>query len=74
MEEEQLTKDWIEFDGDYVKAMQDIKLKNGDVVTMCWPNAGFWCVCRKKGNEKYYQKDIPVKEATHVRLTHDPQW
>lgn len=74
MRESKLTKEWSEFDGDYEKQMQDIKLKNGDVVTMCWPNAGYWSVCEKKGNEKYYGKDIHVKEATHVRLTHSDRW
>jgi hypothetical protein len=69
-----LTKEWSPFDGDYEKSMQDIKLKNGDVIIMCWPNAGYWSVCRKEGNERYYGKDIPVTDATHVRLTHDNDW
>jgi hypothetical protein len=72
--EKTLTKEWTPFDGDYEKSMQDIKLKNGDIVTMCWPNAGRWCVCEKKGNEKYYGKDIPVQEAEFVRLTHSERW
>jgi hypothetical protein len=69
-----LTKEWSSFDGDYEKSMQDIKLKNGDIVTMCWPNAGYWHVTEKKGNEKYYGRDIPVKEAEFVRLSHDENW
>jgi hypothetical protein len=64
-----LTKEWSEFDGDYEKRIQDIKLKNGDIVYECYPNAGEWNVLRKKGNEKYYGKEIPVREATHTRLT-----
>lgn len=72
--EKTLTKEWSPFDGDYEKSMQDIKLHNGDIITMCWPNAGYWTVVRKKGNEKYYGKDIPVKEAAFVRLTHDKEW
>jgi hypothetical protein len=38
----ELTKEWSEFDGNYEKEMQDVKLKNGDIITMCWPNAGFF--------------------------------
>lgn len=69
-----LSKEWSEFNATegYEKRMQDIKLKNGDVVTNCWPNAGFWMCVQKEGNEKYYGKeDIEVSEATHVRLSHN---
>jgi hypothetical protein len=69
-----LTKEWTPFNGDYEKSMQDIKLFNGDVITMCWPNAGFWMVMKKEGNEKYYKKDIKSSEAEFVRLTHAEGW
>ncbi len=69
-ENSKLTKtEWTPFDGDYEKRIQDIKLKNGDIVYECYPNAGEWNILRKKGNEKYYGKEIPVTEATHTRLT-----
>jgi hypothetical protein len=69
-----LTKEWQPYDGDYQKKMQDIKLKNGDVVTMCWPNAGYWNICEKEGNEKYYGKDIHHNDAAYVRITHNNDW
>ncbi len=70
-----LTKEWQLFDGNYEKEMQDIKLFNGDIITMCWPNAGYWCICDKEGNEKYYPRDdLKVKEAEFVRLTHSKRW
>jgi hypothetical protein len=71
----ELTNEWQKFDGDYQKKMQDIKLFNGDIITMCWPNAGFWMVCTSKGNGKYYGKEnIKVKEAEYVRLTIHEGW
>lgn len=74
-DESKLTKEWSKFDGDYEKSMQDIKLFNGDIITKCWPNAGYWTVCKKEGNEKYYGNDkIKVREAEFVRLTHDKDW
>ncbi len=66
-----LSKEWSSFNGDYEKSMQDIKLKNGDIVEMCWPNAGFWNVLRPG---KYYDQEIPVNEAEFVRLTHCEDW
>lgn len=71
IEETNLTKEWTRFNGDYEKEMQDIKLFNGDIITMCWPNAGYWMVVKKQGNEKYYGNDkIEVGQAEFVRLTH----
>ena len=72
----ELSKEWSDYDHTkgYEKAMQDIMLANGDIVTKCWPNAGFWNVCEKEDNEAYYGKDIPVKMATKTRLTHDENW
>jgi len=80
MSESKLTKEWSRFDPieGYEKEMQDIKLFNGDVVMMCWPNAGWWNVVRKNGQEKYYnlsQKErLKAEDAEFVRLTHDPEW
>jgi hypothetical protein len=65
-----LTMEWIEFDPSrgYQKQMQDIRLKTGEEIMKCWPNAGVWnCMGDKR-------PDIPVQDATHVRLTHDKQW
>jgi hypothetical protein len=70
MERESLTKEWQQYDGNYCKAMQDIRLKNGDEVIKCWPNAGLWMTF-KPG--KYYKKDIPNSDVTHVRETDDPE-
>lgn len=73
--EKTLTKEWTKFDGDYEKSMQDIKLFNGDIIEMCWPNAGFWHVCKEEGNGSYYGRDnIKVREAEYVRLTHNENW
>lgn len=69
MEEEQLTKEWMKYDGDYCKAMQDIKTKDGKEYLMCWPNAGVWCVMSDNK-----QKDIPNDQVTHVRATHHQNW
>jgi hypothetical protein len=69
MTEKQLTKEWIEYDGDYCKAMQDVKTKDGKEYLMCWPNAGKWHVL-SSGSKKY----IPDNEITHVRKTHNKDW
>ena len=70
-----LTKEWSKFDGDYEKSMQDIKLFNGDIITMCYPNAGLWNIFQEEGNEKYYgRQDLKVREAEYVRLTHNEKW
>lgn len=70
--EKTLTKEWTLFNGDYEKSVQDIKLFDGTVITYCWPNAGYWHVMKKDGNEKYYGNyNLKVEEAQFVRLTHD---
>lgn len=70
-----LTKEWSKFDHakGYEKAMQDVKLKNGDIIYGCWPNAGVWMICHKQPTPKYnhpkYQKDwISVRETDEVKL------
>ena len=68
--ETSLTKEWSDYNGDYEKRMQDIMLSNGDIVYMCWPNAGLWSPFSKDHNPVYYGKRIPHKEAVKVRLTH----
>ena len=45
-----LTYEWQKYDGDYFKKVQDIKLKNGDIVTFCYPNACLWNCMEKEGN------------------------
>lgn len=63
-----LTKEWRRFDGDYEKSMQDIKLHDGKIIMMCWPNAGvFICCCEKRDS-------IPYEEVAFVRLTHHEKW
>lgn len=70
--EKTLTKEWTKFDGNYEKSVQDIKLFNGDIITMVWPNAGVWVLLKKEGNEKYHGKeDLKVRQAEFVRLTHN---
>lgn len=70
----ELTKEWMYYTGDYEKEMQDIKLHNGTVVTMCWPNAGVWNVLEEQLNEKYNNANIPNEEVSQVRLTHTQTW
>lgn len=35
-----LSSEWVDYDGDYKKVVQDIELYDGRVFTCCWPNAG----------------------------------
>ena len=75
MPDSKLTKNWSKYDpkAGYEKEMQDVQLKNGDIITMCWPNAGFGHCTKRIGNEKYYGKeDISVDDTAFVRLTNDP--
>lgn len=72
-----LTKEWSKFDPEegYSKEMQDVKLKNGDILTMCWPNAGVWNLCTAEGNDpKYIGRAIDVEQTEWVRLTHSKEW
>lgn len=66
MKDSQLTKEWQEYNGNYEKRVQDIRLKDGREIIKCWPNAGEWC-CLK--NDKL--RDIPNSEVTHVKLNTD---
>ncbi len=69
--QKRLTKEWSKFNGDYEKLVQDIKLFNGEIITKCWPNAGYWLICQKECNEKYYGKgQIKISEVEYVRQTH----
>jgi hypothetical protein len=70
----ELTKDWQPYNGDYQKKMQDIKLKNGDIVYFCWPNAGEWGVWNASNNPKHYGQSIKNSEVAEVRLTHVKYW
>lgn len=59
------SQEWQPFSGDYEKKVQDIKLKDGSVIEMCYPNSGvFMCLSNNS------QKDIPVKDVAFVRLAH----
>lgn len=72
--ENNLTKEFQDYTGEYSKQMQDIKLHCGTVVTMCWPNAGVWNVCEEQVNSKYNKASIPNSEVAKVRLTHSKKW
>lgn len=66
-----LTKAWSPFDPKvgYEKEMQDIKLKDGTEISMCWPNAGiFVCCCNNE------QPDTPAENVAYTRLTHHKNW
>jgi len=70
-----LTKEWTEFNGNYEKLMQDIKLFNGDIITKCWPNAGYWLICQKEDNDKYDLKGkININDIEYVRNTQLDKW
>lgn len=59
------TKEWQEYDHDYEKDFQDIRIKGGKEYKNCWPNAGKWNVLSKGGPGRQIMDD----EVTHVRLT-----
>ena len=61
-----LSYDWQKYDGDYQKKIQDINLKNGDIVMACYPNAGHWMCLDSKS--PYYEKQIHHLSAELVRL------
>lgn len=58
----ELTSEWQSFDGDYEKEIQDIQLKDGTIISECWPNAGFFI---PSGGKKH----IPVDQVKFVRLS-----
>ena len=58
-----LTLEWSEYNQDYEKRVQDIRLKDGTEILKCWPNAGKWF---SMNNNK--QKDILDSEVTHTKL------
>lgn len=70
MKESKLTKEWSKFipSEGYEKDMQDIKLHDGTVISMCWPNAGMFVCC------SISRADTPAKEVAFVRLTHNKKW
>jgi rubrerythrin len=65
MESKDLTYEWQEYDGDYCKIFQDIKLKDGSEVFYCYPNAGYFHPLERS------QSSVPLPEnlVTHVRKT-----
>jgi len=72
----ELSFEWSKFipSKGYEKAMQDIKLFDGTIITYCWPNAGFWNVCHKQESGIDYKDPIPCEKAEYVRLTNDKVW
>lgn len=69
MEKKDLTREWIPYDQDYCKAMQDAKLIDGTILIMCWPNAGVWESLYKE--DPNYGKVYSNLEVAFVRKT-DP--
>ncbi len=70
-DETKLSREWSKFNHEegYEKAMQDVKLKNGDIIYGCWPNAGVWNICHKQKNSSMKKHDnISVTETDEVRL------
>jgi hypothetical protein len=71
-----LSREWSKFNPEegYEKAMQDVKLKNGDIIYGCWPNGGVWMICYKQptpkyNDEKYHKAPwISVRETDEVKL------
>lgn len=74
VESQAWTKEWKPFTPAYYeKVMVDIRLKNGEEVHMCWPNAGYMNPCSQEDNPKGY-KEIPYTDVSEVRLTHSKHW
>lgn len=68
--DQQLYEYWTQFNhkSDYSKELQDLKLKNGDIVTHCWPEEyGVFSVYQEKGNEKYFGKEISMSLVEMVK-------
>lgn len=75
-----LTKEWSKYDPTkgYEKAMQDVKLKNGDILYGCWPNAGVWNICFEQKDPltkfKYGKKDLEIScELTDEVKLHESE-
>jgi hypothetical protein len=63
--EKKLTSEWVAFDGDYEKTIQDIELHDGTIYKQCWPNAGqFHCMGALPGGKTKY---VPYAEVRRVR-------
>lgn len=71
MKPSSLSREWSAFvpEEGYEKEMQDIKLKDGTEISMCWPNAGLFCCCSDNSIE-----DTPAEKVAFVRLTHNEKW
>lgn len=63
----ELTKEWSEYNHDYEKRVQDIRLSDGREIIKCYPNAGKWC-CLSDNKVK----DIPDSKVTHTKLNTSP--
>jgi hypothetical protein len=48
---QQIRERFQPWDGYYVKEMYDVKLKTGEVVANCWPNAGFMMAIDGSGGQ-----------------------
>lgn len=56
------------WDGYYVKEMYDVQLKTGEVVTNCWPNAGFMMTTDGSGGQ------FSVDDVAGVRPALNPPY
>ena len=65
-----LTREWSAFNHEegYEKAMQDVKLKSGNIYYGSWPNAGYWNVCYPQQDKRYNNAVLDVRDTVEVRL------
>lgn len=61
--------EWAPYSGEYLKRWYDVKLKNGDIVKDCWPNAGFF---HSFDEEDQFKGRIPGSEVAEVQEVDDP--
>lgn len=65
MDKSQLTYEWQPYDGDYCKAVQDIRLQDGTEIEGCYPNAGVWLPIGENSTRSIKNADV-----THVRKSY----
>jgi hypothetical protein len=67
------THEWQPFTGYYEKEMVDIKLKTGEIIHCCWPNAGFMNPLSKTMNPTGLEA-FPYKNVAEVKLTSEEMY
>lgn len=60
---------WQPYSGEYLKQWYDVRLKNGDVVKDCWPNAGFF---HSFDEQDQHRGRIAGSEVTEVQEVDNP--